>query len=221
MGLLKRSCAILVLLALALPVQGARVPVATLDPAEIPDSIVLGETIVVNAHGSNTGDDAASGFIAVAFPDLVDQSRIVGTLADAPVEWVALHPGQEPYGCHYRAASETVGGCPRLVYASIDAGYSEWHASDRHSVEIRVMPDKVGSFRVETKMGLNDGHQWVAWAPGSGPMDQQQEFVQTQTVQVLAEPAPVQKVPLPHNVPAPAALLVIALLGFLASRRRA
>lgn len=140
--------------------------------------ISLGETFDVTVTGENRGEMSDMQIVSIGFPNLTDSSEVELLTHDFRQTPLTVNVG-DPVGSGYSGASTV-----SAQYPSIEAFSRPWEEGVSYSIELRVKPQADGNFVVFVK-SVAFPHSWDgAHYPQDGPVDYQQEFVESYSVQV-------------------------------------
>lgn len=140
--------------------------------------ISLGETFDISVTGTNRGETADMQIVSLGFPNLTASSEVELLGHDFRQTPLTVSRG-DPVGSGY-SGTETVSA----QYPSIEAFSRPWDEGARYTVELRVRPQAEGNFVVLVK-SVAFPHTWDgAHYPTEGPVDYQQEFVESYSIQV-------------------------------------
>ncbi|WP_255150170.1 hypothetical protein [Halorarius halobius] len=160
-------------------------PEPTVTDVEVTPSggVSVGDRIVINMTGRNTGGPADSQSLAVSFPSLIDESRV--TILDHNFEdgiTGVVGPGAET-GARYGTDTTS------LDHVLVE-GSGSWEQGERRYLKVEVTPPDPGEFVIQTKSLANGLGVWKADpSPGStNHIDQQSEYVYRDSVQVDSAP---------------------------------
>lgn len=143
------------------------------------DTITLGSEFSLRIGAANQGDPADLQLVSVAFPNATRTDVV--TINDHNFKQTPffIRPGDE-IGAGYT-------GTQRLVvagYPAVEAISRPWEPGETFNIDLSVRPESEGRFLVFVKaVGLpHNGDQ--AHYPGSGVIDQQDEYVEVYEVMV-------------------------------------
>jgi hypothetical protein len=140
--------------------------------------IGLGETFDISVTGANRGEMADMQIVSVGFPNLTASSEIELLSHDFRQTPLTVDIG-DAVGSGYSGAATV-----SAQYPSIEAFSRPWDEGAQYTVELRVRPQAEGDFVVFVK-SVAFPHSWDgAHYPGEGPVDYQQEFVESYSIQV-------------------------------------
>lgn len=140
--------------------------------------ISLGDTLMISVTGINKGDMADMQIVSVGFPNLTASSDIEVLRHDFKQTPFAIERGDE-VGSGYTGTSAVL-----AQYPSIEAFSRPWEKGAAYTFELQVEPRVDGKFVVFVK-SVAFPHTWDgAHYPREGPVDYQQEFVESYSIQV-------------------------------------
>ncbi|MCC7354871.1 MAG: hypothetical protein IT330_14095, partial [Anaerolineae bacterium] len=135
--------------------------------------IIYGETVTITLSGANNGGNSPQAYLVASFPDisnLLDHSNVTFAGTNAGHNRVYYY-GESMPACY--------GTCARsALYPSVQAWDAPWNEGWERYLRVRVVPDRVGFFRIFAKMVAqdNDSQTWFR-DPSSGTQDHQVEYV--------------------------------------------
>jgi len=142
------------------------------------DEIDFGEWATIKVWAKNEGEEANWQTISISSPAITDSNNIktVSSDLDSYRVWKIGETMNASYGV----------GRVKLTYP-VAEGTSTWHGGDKHYLQVKVKPEKVGKFPfyVKTVAGRQPDGKCVAWDPTSGTKDQQHEYVKVYTIEVI------------------------------------
>lgn len=171
-------------------------PLPSVQTPDFPSSIMLGQSATIKVKVANNGGEAGWQTIAVSFPpdrqgDVQIVSSDIQIGANDFITAPTLYPPPDTLsGCY--------SGCTSSIsYPIVQGLANDWPSGGTHYMTVTVTPPSVGSFAfyVKSIAGMTDA---VAWDPASQTasrctdnspcMDQQSEYVNSYTINVLPGP---------------------------------
>ena len=140
--------------------------------------IALGESLMISVTGTNRGDLADMQIVSVGFPNLTASSDVDVMRHDFRQTPFVIERGIG-VGSGYTGSNTVL-----AQYPSIEAYSRPWEKGATYTIDLQVEPKIDGRFVVFVK-SVAFPHTWDdAHYPHRGPVDYQQEFVESYSVQV-------------------------------------
>lgn len=138
----------------------------------------LGDKLAISVTGINSGDTADRQIISVGFPNLTSTSDIEIIRQDFRQTPMRIEIG------NHLSSGYTAGNTVLAQYPSIEAYSSPWEHGKSYTLDLQVEPQTDGKFIFYVK-SVAFPHSWEgAHYPQVGPVDFQQEFVNSYSVMV-------------------------------------
>jgi hypothetical protein len=143
--------------------------------------IALGQALTISVTGKNNGEDADMQIVSVGFPNLTTTDNIKILKHNFDQTPMLIAPPGELSSSGYSDTDSPV----LAQYTSIEVFSRPWEAGKTYSADIEVIPKTEGRFVVFIK-SVALPHTWEqAHYPQDGTLDQQKEFVETYSVEVI------------------------------------
>ncbi|HKU48912.1 MAG TPA: hypothetical protein VJP79_03085 [Nitrososphaera sp.] len=142
--------------------------------------IALGQTLSITVAGKNAGEPADMQIVSVGFPNLTASSEIDVLRHDFRQTPLRIDRG-DPVGSGYGATQVSA------QYPSIEASSRPWESGVTYAIDLQVKPQTEGNFVIFVKSVAFPHSSDRAHYPRDGPVDYQQEFVDSYSVQVTTK----------------------------------